>query len=290
VTVGFVGLGVMGQPMALHLQRAGTGLLVWNRSPERTVPLREAGADVAGSAAEVFERCDLVLLMLANGTVVDSVLGRGEDGFGVRVAGRTVVHMGTTPPAYSQRLGADVERAGGAYVEAPVCGSRGPAEAAQLVTMLAGGAEVERVREVLAPTYRQSVVCGAVPAASSMKLAVNVFLIALVTGLAESVNFAERQGLDLATLREVLDGGQMASVVSRAKLAKLAADDLSVQAGLSDVLYNNVLITDAARASGAATPLLDECHRLFAEAERLGHGGLDMIGVLHALTARNRSA
>jgi 3-hydroxyisobutyrate dehydrogenase len=287
--VGFVGLGVMGRPMALNLVQAGTPLLVWNRSPEAAETLRAAGAEVASSVTGVFDRCEVVLLMLANGSVVDSVLGRRPDGFDVPVEGRTVVHMGTTPPAYSAGLAADVERAGGAYVEAPVSGSRVPAETGQLVTMLAGGEEVERVRALLAPTYRQSVVCGPVPAATSMKLSANLFLIALVTALAEAVNFAEHQGIDFATLREVLDTGQMASPISRVKLAKLAADDFSVQAGLSDVLYNNELVAQAARASGAATPLLDACHQLFAEAEALGHGGLDMIGVIHALAARSRS-
>jgi 3-hydroxyisobutyrate dehydrogenase len=75
----------------------------------------------------------------------------------------------------------------------------------------------------------------------------------------------------------------MASPISTTKLAKLAAADFEVQAGLADVLYNNVLIADAARATGTSTPLLDVCHRLFADADRLGYGSQDMIGVIHAL-------
>lgn len=94
--VGFVGLGVMGRPMALNLARAGVPLVVWNRTLERCTPLREAGAEVAASPAEVFERADTVLLMLADEAAVDAVLGRGTPAFGTRLAGRTVVHMGTT--------------------------------------------------------------------------------------------------------------------------------------------------------------------------------------------------
>src|SRR5689334_82252 len=103
--VGFLGIGVMGQPMSLHLAAAGVDLVVWSRSPERTVPLEEAGARVAATVDEVFASCDVVLLMLANGAVVDEVLGRGGDDFARRVAGTLVVHMGTTPAAYSAGLG-----------------------------------------------------------------------------------------------------------------------------------------------------------------------------------------
>ncbi|MDU0295206.1 NAD(P)-binding domain-containing protein, partial [Saccharothrix longispora] len=78
--VGFVGLGIMGQPMALNLARAGTPLVVWNRSPHRCEPLREAGAEVAGSVAEVFERSEVVVLMLAGEAAIDAALGR--DGAG----------------------------------------------------------------------------------------------------------------------------------------------------------------------------------------------------------------
>ena len=289
--IGFLGLGVMGTPMATNLARAGTDLVVWNRSAGSADLLRAEGAAVAGDVDEVFDRCEVVLMMLANGSVIDAVLGRGTDDFARRVAGDTVVHMGTTSPEYSRVLGDAVTAAGGAYVEAPVSGSRVPAEQRQVVVMVAGDpARVAAVREIVAPMCRQSVDCGPVPGATNMKLSANLFLITMVTGLMEAVHFAEQQDLDLETLREVLDAGPMASIVSRGKLAKLSEDDFTVQAGLADVLYNNELVAEAARVRGVATPLLDDSHRLFAEAVAQGHGGLDMIGVLHALRERTRSA
>jgi len=138
VYVGFIGLGVMGQPMALNLARAGTALVVWNRTAARAEPLRAVGAEVASSPAEVFERAHVVFLMLADEAATDRALGRRTPDFAVRVTGRTVVHMGTTSPEYSRELEADVRAAGGRYTEAPVSGSRVPAEAGQLVAMLAG--------------------------------------------------------------------------------------------------------------------------------------------------------
>lgn len=326
MTVGFIGLGVMGQPMALNLARAGTKLVVWNRTPERARPLREAGATVAAGPAEVFAEADTVILMLADDRVIDEVLGRGTGRFAEMVAGRTVVHMGTTAPAYSAGLAADVRAAGGAYVEAPVSGSRGPAESGDLVVMIAGGEpggepggesggepggespgepeggaageakaelgvarveagvdpELAAVEAVVRPMCREIVRCGAVPGALLMKLAVNTFLISMVTGLAESFHFAREHRLDERALLAVLDAGPMASAVSRVKGRKLCDGDFAVQAALRDVLYNNELIVAAARQAGIASPLLDACRELFVRADAAGHGSADMAAVIRA--------
>lgn len=287
MNVGFIGLGVMGRPMALRLASAGTPLVVWNRTPERTEPLRAAGAEVAAGAGEVFARAEVVLLMLADETATDAVLGRGTPGLAARVAGRTVVHMGTTSPEYSHALETDIRAAGGRYVEAPVSGSRVPAEQGQLVAMLAGEeAAVAAVRPLLAPMCREAFACGAVPGALLMKLAVNIFLITQVTGLTEAFHFAERQGLDRRLFLDVLDAGPMASGVSRMKAPKLRERDFAVQAAALDVLKNNRLIAEAARKARLASPLLDVCHTLFEETVAQGYGGEDMVAVLRAIEAR----
>ncbi len=289
VLLGFLGLGVMGQPMALNLARAGTPLVVWNRTPARCAPLRAAGAAVAATPDEVFAAARTVLMMLADDAAVDAVLARGTPEFGARVAGRTVVHMGTTAPGYSRDLAADVAAAGGRYVEAPVSGSRIPAAKGELVAMLAGDA-AEEVRPLLAPMCVDAVVCGAVPGALLTKLAVNLYLITMVTGLAEAVHFAERHGLDMDLFRSVLDAGPMASSVSRVKVAKLVTGDFDVQASIANVLENNRLVAEAARGAGIASPLLDVCHALYGEARALGPRQEDMAAVLRAIEARTASS
>ncbi|WP_274383855.1 NAD(P)-dependent oxidoreductase [Saccharothrix deserti] len=291
VEIGFVGLGIMGQPMALNLARSGRPLVVWNRSPHRTEPLRDAGARVAATPAEVFSSADVVILMLADEAAIDAVLDRRTDRFAHNVNGRTIVHMGTTSPDYSHDLGTDIRAAGGDYVEAPVSGSRGPAEAGELVAMLAGAPEaVARAREAIAPMCADVVDCGPTPNALLMKLSVNLFLITMTTGLVEAFHFAERHGLDRHTLVEVLDAGPMASKVSRAKAAKLLAADFDAQAAARDVLKNNHLITDAARAAGVASPLLDVCLDLFTRTVELGHGEDDAAAVVHAIRERSDAA
>ena len=282
--VGFVGTGVMGTPMATRLLQAGTPLTVWNRTAARTEPLAALGARVAGTVREVFERSEVVLLMLVDEAVTDSVLGRGTESFADLVRGRLVVQAGTTTTAHSVGLGQDVTRCGGRYVEAPVSGSRGPAEAGTLVGMLAGAPQdVAVVRRVMEPLCAEIVDCGPVPAALSTKLAANLFLLTLVAGLAEAFHLGERSGVDPRLLEQVLAAGPSSSTVSRTKADKMVRSDWSVQAALPDVLKNCRLVAGAAQAHGVPVPVLDAGHRWYAEAVATAGPDADMAAVLTAM-------
>ncbi|KQW38397.1 2-hydroxy-3-oxopropionate reductase [Rhizobacter sp. Root404] len=277
----------MGLPMAKNLARSGARLAVWNRSSERARLLESPLVEILRSPGDVFKACRVVILMLANSEAMDEVLQRGEVEFAEMVRGRIVVNMGTTSPEYSAGLDEAIRECGGQYVEAPVSGSRAPAEAGQLVAMLAGNTPaVDEVALLLKPMCKQAIVCGAVPSALLMKLSVNLFLITMVTGLCESFHFAERNGLDLEKFGEILDAGPMASAVSKMKLAKLIGQDFSVQASIVDVQKNSRLIVEAARSAAIATRVMDDCNDLFSEALEGGLGQLDMVGVLKAMEVR----
>lgn len=287
--IGFLGLGVMGEPMAHNLARVGNRVLAWSRSRRAPDRLISAGGVILPSAEEVMARTETVILMLANESAIDEVLGRGKPEFRNRIRGRTIVHMGTTSEIYSLGLEAEIRSSGGFYVESPVSGSRGPAEAGRLVAMLAGEeGSVNRVRPRLTPLCREAIFCGPVPNALTTKLAVNIFLISMVAGLTEAFHFAGKKGLDLSAFQAVIDKTPMASEVSQAKAAKLAAADFAPHAKASDVLMNNRLILDSARIGGIATPLLDVCGALYGEAVNSGFGNDDMIAVAKAIEARRR--
>lgn len=287
-SVGFIGLGLMGTPIALNLARSGTPLLVWNRTHERVPPLVEAGADAAADVDAVFRRCDTVLTMLVDEKATDEVLSRGTARFGALVAGRTLVSLGTTSPAYAERLAADVAAAGGRFVEAPVAGSRIPAENGQLVAMLGGDAEaVGEVMPLLAPACRAMLRCGGPGAGLRMKLAVNLYLTTTMAALAEATHFAAAGGLDVGTFSEAIGLGQTASDLTRVKLPKLTSRDFSPQAAVSDAHTNTRLVLDEATAAGIATPMLAQASALFAETIELGAARDDMSAVVRALERRS---
>ena len=285
--IGFLGLGVMGRPMAANLLRGGVPLVTWSRTRAHCDDAERAGAAVAATADEVFARCRTVLTMLATEDVIDTVLGRGTAAFATRLTGHVLVHMGTTAPAYSAGLAADVERVGGSYVEAPVSGSRVPAERGELVALLAGPATAkDALRPVLEPMCGAMFDCGPVPGGLTTKLAVNLYLVTTVAALAEAVHFADRHGLDLGTFADILAAGQTASPISRIKAAKLRDRDFAVQAAIADVRKNSRLVAEAARAAGIAAPFTELADRLYAETVELGFGGEDMAAVVRALEAR----
>jgi 3-hydroxyisobutyrate dehydrogenase len=290
--VGFVGLGVMGQPMALNLQRAGVQLTVWNRTPERCAPLVAAGAKQAASLDEVFGSVRTIILMLADERSTDAVLGRGGDRFASRVAGKRIIVMGTNSPAWSERLAGDLLAAGADYVEAPVSGSRQPAIEGKLVAMVAATDASTRSDAValISPMCQATFDAGPVPGALRLKIAVNLYLITMVAGLAEAAALASALGVGWPLLRSVLDAGPMASEVSRMKLAKLVAEDFSVQASIRDVLMNCRLVADAAQAAAVEASLLTRSMHLFDRAHREGLGGRDMIGVIDAIRAAPSAA
>jgi 3-hydroxyisobutyrate dehydrogenase len=287
-SVGFIGLGVMGEPMAQNLLRAETPLLVWNRTPAKARALEAAGAAVAPDTAAVFARSEVVILMVTDGEAADAVLGRGTPEFAARVSGRTIVHMSNTPPEYSQDLESDVRAVGGCYVEAPVLGSRLPAEAGELVAMLAGDQDaVEAVRPLLAPVCREMIFCGPVPSGHVMKLSTNVCLVSVLAGLAEAVEFARRYGVDMAKFVQILGTSQMSSPILRVKALKMADEDFSVQGSIALLQTSTELTTAAAAAAGIATPLLDASRELLGEAIDLGLGDADVAALVKVFQARS---
>lgn len=280
-SVGVIGIGRMGFPIARRLLGAGYAVGVWNRPLGPADALIEAGAKAYAEVGDLVAACEAVLLMLANAAATDSVLGRSGDRLQIDMRDRLVIQLGTTHPDHSRALGDAVVRGGGRYVEAPVSGSRVPAEQGRLVAML--GADDKRdlpeAEAILSALTVSRFRVGAPPTAMKLKLAVNAYLIPLVTALAEAWRLADALGLDRQMFAEVLNHGPMASDVSRIKLDKLIAGDWSAQASIDDVLMNARLIGMVARDAGVASSLVARSEALLEAASEYGNGVLDMVAV-----------
>ncbi|QBJ16485.1 NAD(P)-dependent oxidoreductase (plasmid) [Agrobacterium sp. 33MFTa1.1] len=269
--IGFIGLGTMGQPMALNLLRSGRPLVVWNRSQEKSRILERSGAQVAANPTDVFGRARTVFLMLSTESAIDAVLGRHTARFASMVAGHVVVNTGTPSSAYSEELSHDLRLAGARYVEAPVLGQRGPAESGQLVAMLAGDDEdLEVVKPLLNTMCCDIILCGAVPKAVATKAASNVFVATMIAALAEAVNYARHADVDLKAFQQLIMTGPMASPLIRMKLPNLIKHDSAAQALRETEIATAQLIKDSAMEKGIAVPLLARSVALQDEVTSLG--------------------
>lgn len=279
----------MGRPMASCLAKGGLRPLLWARNPDSAAEILPLGAELAPDIRTLFADCGTVISMLADGGAMDQVFGRGTEDFPALMRGRTLIHMGTTPPAYSQALGKDIRAAGGRYVEMPVSGSSGPAANGELVAMAAGDpADIDAAAPLVAPMVSSIIRCGRVPQATQMKLAVNTYLGGLVLGLFEAVDFARRCELDLSTLSDILAAGPMNNDLMRAKMAKLIAEDYAPQGSVRQGINNMSMIADAGADVAADVGGVRVLRDLFRAAGEAGFLDEDMTAIVKVLGGKAR--
>lgn len=284
--VGLVGTGVMGEPMAKNILKAGHRLTVYNRTPSRCESLRALGARIAPDINDVVGESEAVILMVPSYVEVDQALQRQADGrIGIPVDGKTIVLMATVAPSYSLELSASLDEAGARYVEAPVSGSRNPAEKAQLVIMASAkiDAHIDSVQPIFDALGKRTIRCGAVPAAMRMKLANQLMLASWFQTISEAAHFAVGIGLDLRQFLEMVEAGPLANDVIRSKTSKLLADDFSEQAAIRHVAKDIGLVCDEAEDCGLWLPIAQANRKVYEQAMKAGQSHDDAIGIVKLL-------
>jgi 3-hydroxyisobutyrate dehydrogenase len=270
--VGFLGAGIMGAPMIRNLVAADHGVRAWNRSPEKAEGL---GAGVAGSPAEAVDGAEVVVTMLADGPVVESVMD------GVRLTGEQVWWQASTVGVEAiERLHGLAGEA--AFVDGPVLGTKAPAEQGEL-TVLASGPGRDRLGPVFDAVASRVVDLGdEVGAGSRLKLVLNAWIVALVEGLAETVAFAEGIGVDPARFLEVIDGGPMGPPYAKLKGEAMIERSFEPSFTLALAAKDASLVADAAQAAGLDLPLPALVRDQMRKAIDAGHGDLDMAATFLA--------
>jgi len=208
-SLAFAGIGLMGLPMCRRLLAAGYPLTVWNRNPDKCVPLVEAGARQVATPAELCQHADLVMLCLANTEVVREVVF-GADGVASGAkTGQLLVDFSSLEPTATREMAAELaSRTGMGWLDAPVSGGVAGAEAASLAIMVGGeSADVERVRPVLSSLGQRITHMGAVGAGQVTKACNQMIVACNALVIAEVVALAERSGVDASLLAEALSGG-----------------------------------------------------------------------------------
>jgi 3-hydroxyisobutyrate dehydrogenase len=246
--VAVLGIGAMGHGMAASALRAGIPTIVWNRRPEPTRDLAELGAEVAETAADAARRAAVVVTMVTDADAVIAI-ARDQGMLAALAPGATWVQMSTIGVAGIERVAAMVaaERPDVTLVDAPVSGSKEPAEQGQL-TIFASGPEEARSR--VAPLFdalgQRTIWVGAVGSGSRLKIVNNTWLAFATEAVATSVALARRIGLETETLVAALGGGPLVSPWQAAKLERIGKGEFSAQFALSLALKDVHLALQAA--------------------------------------------
>ncbi|SDS03480.1 3-hydroxyisobutyrate dehydrogenase [Nocardioides scoriae] len=279
-SVTLLGTGTMGAGMARNLAAAGLPLTVWNRSAEKAQPLADV-ATVAGSVAEAVEGADVVLTMLYD---ADSVAETMEQARGHLGADTVWVQQSTVGVAGSDRLVALAEDLGVTLVDAPVLGTKKPAEDGALVVLASGP---ESARAVVGPVFEaiggRTIWVGDQPGGGSrLKLAANAWVVTVLEGVADSLTLTRELGLDPALFLEAVSGGAMDAPYVQLKGKAMLAGSYEPSFALSGALKDVELILAAAGSAGVDLGAMPGIRDHLARAVDAGHGDEDMAATYAA--------
>ena len=282
--IAFIGLGIMGSPMAVHLANAGHQVTGYNRSPEKTAPLVAAGGRAAVSIPDAVRDADVVAVMVPDSPDVQEVLAGSNGVFEHAKTGALVIDFSSIRPDVTTELAAQAQESGFRYLDAPVSGGEAGAKNAALSIMVGGSAEdFEAARPVLDAVGRTVVHVGPNGAGQTVKAANQLIVAANIQVLAEAVVFLEAYGVDTKAALEVLGSGLAGSKVLEQKKANMLAREF--EPGFRIELHHKDLgiVTSAAREAGVVIPLGALVAQLMASAKAAGDGGLDHSALLRGV-------
>jgi 2-hydroxy-3-oxopropionate reductase len=274
--IGFIGLGIMGKPMARNLLKAGYSLTVYNRSRAAADELSKEGAERAGSSKEVAERSEVVITMLPDSPDVELVY-LGENGiFSGLKPGTLLIDMSSISPVVARRLAAQAETAGCAMIDAPVSGGEAGAIGATLSIMIGGTeAAVERAMPIFRALGKNIVQVGG-PGAGQVTKAANQMVVGTTIAIvAEALVLAAKAGVDPGKVRQALLGGFAQSKILEAHGQKML--DRNFQPGFRIRLHEKDMKIALATGSEYGVPLVvtGVVGQLMTAMKGLGKGELD---------------
>jgi len=272
----------MGRAMALNLHKAGFQVSVYNRTRERTMEFADLGCQVAATPRALAKMCDTVITMVSDPAAMDAVIEGPEGVASAFAGGNSLINMSTLSPAYTLSLAKKCYTAGVAFLDCPVSGSKGAAEAAQLVILAAGDkAVVEKFSPVLRAMGREVVYAGPPPAGTALKLCMNLIVAQLTTALAEAAALAQAQGLDPALIFETLGHSPVLNCgFFGLKKENILKRDFSPAFPLKHMLKDARFMLDVAAGKKLELPVTAAVERLMTKSYNSGYGDKDLSVVL----------
>lgn len=274
--IGFIGLGNMGHPMAKNLEKAGFPLSVYNRSPEKAEDFKTKSI-VCSSVSDLVKNSDIIFTMLTNDDAVQAVY---EEIVTLPLTGKLFIDMSTISPQASGKTADAVKIKEASFIDAPVAGSTKPAAEGTLIIMV-GGAEkdLERSMPYLQKLGKTVKHLGENGKGIAAKLSVNYFLAGIYQGLAETILFADKLGIERTEMLEIINESASGSGATKVKTPLLTADHYEPAFAL-DLMLKDILL---AKEAGADFPLSKTLIETYQSAHDAGFGKDDVIGIINYL-------
>ena len=282
-TVAFLGTGVMGAPMARNLAREGLAVRAWNRTAAKAEALAGDGVRSCGTPAAAASGASVLVTMLADDPAIETAAGGPDGALAALEPGAIWIQMSTVGVPAAERLGALAAEHDVAYVDAPVLGSREPAERGELVVLASGPAAALRgCSAVFDAIGRRTMWIGAAGAGSRLKVVVNGWLMSTTAALAETLALAESLGVDPAGFFEATDNGAIGALYTELNGPAMVAREFPRNFPLALAAKDARLALEAAGDRAGALRVLAATREQYARAIELGHGEDDWAAVIHA--------
>jgi 3-hydroxyisobutyrate dehydrogenase-like beta-hydroxyacid dehydrogenase len=279
--IGFIGLGIMGQPMALNLVRAGYQVTAFNRTRSKAEPLERAGARIVSSPAEAAREADIVIIIVSDSAAVEEVvLGKGGVLETIR-SGAVLIDSSTISPTLSRKMACHVAGKGARMLDAPVTGSKHGAEKGELTFMIGGEREVlDRVLPVLQVLGKKHIYCGANGAGLSAKLAQNAIQATMVEVFCEGFVLAAKAGVQPQTMFEIIQSSMARASLTDFKAPFIFKGDFTPYFPLKLMHKDLELAMEAAYAQNVTMPAAAAVKEVYGAAKGQGKGDLDYAAVV----------
>ena len=277
----FIGLGIMGSRMVRNLLKTPHPITIFNRSAHKAGPLVEAGATAAPSLEAAVKNADVVITMLSTPEVVED-MAFGRDGFVQHIRLNALwVDCTTVNPSFSRSMGLRAQAAGIRFIDAPVAGSKAPAENAQL-TFLAGGdaTNLEQIQPLLDAMGQKTVHAGKIGQGSALKMLVNAMLGQSMAIFAETVHLGQALGFDRDFLLEALPGFPVIAPFTKVKAAKIKKGDYEEEFPLEWMHKDLHLAALSAYEQNIALFMVNQAKEIYARAREAGLGREDMAAIM----------
>jgi 3-hydroxyisobutyrate dehydrogenase len=279
-TVALLGTGTMGLGMGRNLATAGFPLRAWNRTREKAEPLTETGAEVVDTPAEAVRGADVVITMLFDADAVEATMRAARDGLG---DGAVWLQQSTVGVVGAEQLAEVADELGLVYVDAPVLGTKKPAEDGALVVLASGPEDVrDRVQPVFDAIGSRTQWVGTGQEATRLKLVANSWVLSVLEGIAEALSFAKALGLDPHDFLGAVKGGAMDAPYVQLKGNAMLDGQFDPAFALDGMAKDAALMREAADRAGVEVPFVEVAQRYLGQASADGHGDEDMAAIFLA--------